>query len=357
MPKEDYKTMTKPRLSICIPTYNFGKFIGQTLDSILPNLTEGVEVVILDGGSTDDTAHVVAQRQQDFSQIKYHRQEFRGGIDRDIAKVISLAHGDYCWLFSADDIMMSGAVDKVLNSIRSNCDIYLCEQILCNFEMQPIKEYPIFAHITATEIFDLGNALQRQRYFSHAITSEAFFSFLSGPIFRRDIWERAEGIPESFYETCWGLAGRLLNLVPGGLVVHYLGEKLLYKRSGNDSFSEQGLVNRLQISVEGFAHIAETIFGKDSQEAFHIRRVIRNEWTFRSLMSIKLLTAISPQQENIETLKRVVAKHYLNAGVGNMCRYVLFRLMPISFIKLGGLLKNLLIKRRSLPQTNSPVKG
>jgi len=345
------------RLSICIPTYNFGNFIGQTLDSILPNLAEGVEVVILDGGSTDDTAHIVARRQRDFSQIKYHQQGFRGGIDRDIAKVISLAHGDYCWLFSADDIMMPGAVDKVLNSIQSNCDIYLCEQTLCNYEMQPIKEHPIFADITSPEIFDLGNALHRQRYFSNAITSEAFFSFLSGPIFRRDIWARAEGIPESFYDTCWGLAGRLLSLVPDGLVVHYLGEKLLYKRSGNDSFSEHGLVNRVQISVEGLVHVIEIIFGKNSQEAFHIRRVIRNEWPLRSLLSIKLLTETFPQQENIETLKTVVAKHYLHAGLGNMCRYVVFRVMPISLIKLLLFLKKLLIKRHFLPRTDSPVKA
>jgi len=335
-------------LSICIPTYNFGKFIGQTLDSILPNLTEGVEVVILDGGSTDNTANVVAQRQRDLPQIKYHRQEFRGGIDRDIAKVISLAHGDYCWLFSADDIMMSGAVDKVINFIQSNCDIYLCEQILCDYEMHPLTGYPIFNHITTPEIFDLGNAFQRQRYFSNARTSEAFFSFLSGPIFRRDIWERADGIPESFYETCWGLAGRLLSLVLGGLVVHYLGEKLVYKRGGNDSFREHGVVNRLQISVEGFAHIAETIFGKDSQEAFHIRRVIRSEWTLRSLMKIKQLTATSPQQENIKILKRLAAKHYLHAGVGNMCKYVIFRVTPMSLIKLTVLLKNILIKSRAL---------
>jgi abequosyltransferase len=61
-------------LSICIPTYNFGKFIGQTLESIIPNLTEAVEVVILDGGSTDDTADVVAQKQRNFPQIQYHRQ-------------------------------------------------------------------------------------------------------------------------------------------------------------------------------------------------------------------------------------------------------------------------------------------
>jgi len=196
--------MANIRLSICIPTYNFGKSIGQTLDSILPNITDSVEVIILDGASTDDTANIVAQRQRDFPQIKYYRQEARGGIDRDIAKAVSLSCGDYCWLFSADDIMIPTAVDKILNFIMSDYDIYLCEHILCDYKMQPIKEYPIFTQVAALEIFDLGKPLERKRYFNQAITSEAFFSFLSGPIFKRDIWERAGG-SGVFYGTCWGL--------------------------------------------------------------------------------------------------------------------------------------------------------
>ena len=343
-------------LSICIPTYNFAKFIGQTLDSIIPNLREGVEVIILDGGSTDDTTHVVAQRREDFPQIQYHRQEFRGGIDRDIVKVISLAQGDYCWLISADDIMIPGAIDKVLNSMKSKCDIYLCEQILCSYEMKPIKKHPIFNHITTPEVFHLKNILQRQRYFSHARTTEAFFSFLSGPIFKIDVWKKTEGVPESFYETCWGLAGRLLSLVPSGLVVHYLGENLLYKRGDNDSFREHGVVNRLRISVEGFTHIGETIFGKDSQEVSHIRRAIRNEWYLSYIMYVKLLTRIFPDRENITTLNTLVAKHYLNAGFGNMCKYALFRLMPISLIKLAVPFKNTPIKIRSFPWADTLVK-
>lgn len=328
------------RLSICIPTYNFGQFIGQTLDSILPHASSEVEVIILDGGSTDETAIAVQARQQKYPKLKYFNQNFRGGIDRDIEKVVSLAQGQYCWLFSADDIMMPGAIEKILQSIQSNCDIYLCEQVLCDYEMHPIKVYPIFDHIFTSEIFDLGNDAQRQRYFSHARTSEAFFSFLSGPIFRIDVWKIGSGIPESFYQTCWGLAGRLLSLVPGGLTVHYLGENLLYKRGGNDSFREHGLVNRLRISVEGLSHIAETIFGKGSQEAFHIRRVIRNEWTLRTIIYIKLLTASTPQSENIKTLNGIVAKHYLNAGIVNICKYSIFRITPAWLLKFLYILKN-----------------
>jgi len=51
--------MNRPRLSICIPTYNFGRFIGETLDSILPQATEDVEVTVVDGASTDNTADIV----------------------------------------------------------------------------------------------------------------------------------------------------------------------------------------------------------------------------------------------------------------------------------------------------------
>jgi len=340
------------RLSICIPTYNFGKFIGQTLESIVSNLVEGVDVVILDGGSTDETDSVVADWQRHFPQIEYHQQGFRGGIDRDIAKVISLARGDYCWLFSADDIMKPGAVAKVMNAIQSNCDIYVCEITLCNFTMQPVRENPIFDGITAPEIFDLGNPSDRQRYFSKAKTSEAFFSFLAGPIFRKDIWEKADGIPESFYQTCWGLAGRLLSLVPGGLRIHYLGESLLYRRGENDSFTEHGVVNRFRISVEGFPHVVDTIFGRDSQESLHIRRVIRNEWTLRILMPIKLLIATSPQQENIAKLNALVAKHYAHAGMVNYFKYLVFRSMPIFMIKIAMGLKRILARKCDMAKAN-----
>jgi abequosyltransferase len=314
-------------------------FIGETLESILPGLSDDVEIVILDGGSTDDTGAVIAQKTRGFRQIHFFQQGYRGGIDRDIAKVVRLAQGEYCWLFSADDIMKPDAINKVLNAIQSHCDIYLCEHTLCTFDMEPIEEHSIFDTISTPTIFDLGTAEDRKRYFSAARTSEAFFSFLSGPIFRRDLWIRTDSIPSSFYETCWALAGRMLSLVQDGLVVHYLGENLLYKRGGNDSFSENGVVNRLRISVDGFAHIAETIFGKHSVETWHIRRVIRNERTLLHLMLIKLQASTSPQKENIDQLNQIVSRHYSDAGITSIIKCAIFKLTPVFMLRIGAFLK------------------
>jgi len=338
--------MADIRLSICIPTYNFGKFIGETLDSITKNLTDGVEVVILDGGSVDDTCEVVAKRQVNYPQIKYYNQGYKGGIDKDIAKTVSLAEGTYCWLFSADDLMKPGAVSKLLYFMESGCDIYLCEQTACDFEMHPTMEWPIFRRIRKSEIFDLKDISERERYFTEARTSEAFFSYLAGPIFRKEIWKMADGIPESFYGTCWGIAGRLLSLFPSGFKIHYIGESLIYKRgtnkSGeNTSFHDRGVVNLFRMSVEGYTHIAETIFGINSFEAFHIQRVLRNEWSFKSLLYLKLAVSINPMREDINILKRVAEKHYKNAGIINKFKYELFLVIPVSVIKHIRILKRL----------------
>ena len=60
------------KLSICIPTYNFGHTIGETLDSILTNNLDGVEIVILDGGSSDNTKLEVEMRQNKFKRISFN---------------------------------------------------------------------------------------------------------------------------------------------------------------------------------------------------------------------------------------------------------------------------------------------
>lgn len=331
-------------LSICIPTYNFGKFIGQTLDSIIPQLSSEIEVIVLDGGSTDQTVEVVAIRQRKCNRITYFHQNFRGGIDRDIEKVVSLAQGKYCWLFSADDIMLPDALDKVLKAIKSNSDIYICEHVLCNLEMMPIREYPPFNKINHSKLFNLDNLAQREEYFRLARTSEAFFSFMSGPIFKKEIWDSAN-VPESFRDTCWIVAGHLLSVIPKGLTVNYLGEKMLHKRGDNDSFADRGVVNRCRIAIEAFQHVGNTVFGERSEEAFHIRRVLQLDIPLRYLLAAKLQAARNPATEEIKVLNRIVKMHYSDPSVSNLMKLVLYKILSPRVLEMAFVLKRLLRNR------------
>ena len=334
------------KLSICIPTYNYGEFIGQTLDSLLPQISAGVEVIILDGGSTDNTPEVVAVRQLSYPQLTYHYQIFRGGIDKDIEKVVSLARGQYCWLFSADDIMLPDAISKVLEAIKSNYDIYLCEHDSCDLKAKSNDLYPPpFNGIKHPRLFDLGDVTQRTEYFRLAGTSEAFFSFLAGPIFKKSVWDSAE-IPESFRSTCWIVAGHLLSMIPKGITVSYLRETLLSKREGNDSFSNGSMVNRHRISIECFQHVSNSIFGEASKEAFHIRRVLQKDVPFQSLLLSKLKAAEYPEIEDINTLNRIVKMHYADSNLKNWIHYTLYNKIPLVLLKAVYRFKKLYQKMR-----------
>lgn len=321
------------RLSICIPTYNFGKFIEATLDSILPYASSEVEVIVLDGGSTDNTSNIILKKKRKYPQLAYFNKNVRGGIDRDIEAVVALAQGEYCWLFSADDIMLPDSLDKVLEIIKSNEDVYLCEHVLCDLDMNKICDYPVFDNIQSPRLFNFGDIADKDEYFRSAHNSEAFFSFMSSPIFKKELWDSVR-VPESFYGTCWIVAGHLLSLMHSGITVNYMGEALLHKRSGNDSFSDKGVVNRLRITIEGFQHVSDAVFGHSSEESFNVRRVIKNEINLRVLLMAKLKSYNSPEVEDSCLLDTLVKKNYADRRFMDFVNYSIFKCTPVFVLQI-----------------------
>jgi abequosyltransferase len=322
------------RLSICIPTYNFGAFIGETLDSILSQLTDGVEVIVLDGGSTDNTAEVVRQKFAGIPNLFYHRQAERGGIDRDIERVVSMARGEYCWLFSADDIMQPGAIETVLSSIKTGLDIYICEHRLSTMQLKPIKEHPPFNGFPAMTQFDFSQGNDRWRYFESARTSEAFFSYLAGPIFKKSVWDAVD-VPESVYGSCWIVAAHLLPAFKKEVRIQYLGKLLMLKREGNDSFSGGNRATRCKIGIENFQNVANPIFGISSREAFHIRRVLQNDVPLLALLAAKYQAYKNHCEQDLLLLQRQVAMHYMDSGLGNNLRKIIFYMLGYKALVMG----------------------
>lgn len=322
-------------LSICMPTYNYGAFIGEALDSILSQMTDGVEVIVLDGASTDDTKTVVNSRVAVDSRLKYYQQSHRGGIDRDIEKVVSFASGRYCWLFSADDVMLPNAIEKVIQATKSGLDIYVCEHALCDMDMNIISRYPVFKPSVGKRVFDFGDARQREEYFRVARNSEAFFSFLAGPIFKKEIWDDAV-IPDSFRGTCWIVAAHLLSAFSKAIRVCTMAETLLHKREGNDSFSNGSLVNRCKIAIENYHFIVNSLFGYSSYEAKTIRRILQRDVSFRVLISAKLKASRFPAVEDQDLLLRLVRMHYSDSGLLGKMKIFIYEAMPIAFLETAS---------------------
>ncbi len=317
---------TGMKLSICIPTYNFGRFIGQTLDSILPQVVDDVELVVVDGASTDNTEEIVRKRRERFPGLRYHRLDEKGGIDRDMAKSVELARGEYVWLFSADDCMADKALGKVLDEIRLGMDLYLCGFTLCDFHMRPQRPHPILDAPDGST-YNLGNPAERKDFFGRGLTTTAFFSFMSSLVVRKETWGGAE-TDDTFVGSCWDHVARLFRRIPGGLRVKYLSESFLLKRDDNDSFSGGGIARRVGIAIDGYHRLADTFFGGKSAEAYHIRRVLRNEYPLLNLLYIKLRTHETGKPDEMALLARLVEKLYRDDPLLDKARILIFKAAP-----------------------------
>ncbi len=105
--------------SIVTPNYNMGKFLEKTILSVLDNLEDGDEYIIVDGNSTDSSLEIINKYS---SRIKLICESDEGYADA-IHKGFSNAKNDYyCWINSGD-ILLTGSIKKAKELLNKNYDL------------------------------------------------------------------------------------------------------------------------------------------------------------------------------------------------------------------------------------------
>ena len=99
-------------ISVCLATYNGEKFITRQLDSLVNQLTESDQIIVVDDGSKDQTVDLIKEKYGDRVQI--HVNDKNVGAIKNFEKAISLAKGDILFLCDQDDIWEDHKVKKVL---------------------------------------------------------------------------------------------------------------------------------------------------------------------------------------------------------------------------------------------------
>lgn len=106
----------KPLVSIITPSYNQGKYIRQTIESVLTQDYENLEYIIIDGGSTDDTLDIIRDYE---GKLTYVSERDNGQSDA-INKGFKMARGDIVAWLNSDDVYEPGCVSRAVAEFENN---------------------------------------------------------------------------------------------------------------------------------------------------------------------------------------------------------------------------------------------
>lgn len=112
----------RPKLSVCISTYNREPWLRVNLDNwarLYPEPVPGVELLVCDNASTDNTSAVVRpfQSRPDF---RYVRNTYNVGMLGNLRETSDAANGEFVWILGDDDLIMPGTIERVLSAIEKN---------------------------------------------------------------------------------------------------------------------------------------------------------------------------------------------------------------------------------------------
>ncbi len=109
--------MTKrTKISIVMPSYNQGQFIGEAIDSILAQGYPNLEVIVIDGRSTDESVDIIKSYAH---QLHYWCSESDNGQSDAINKGVAHATGDLLGWINSDDVLIPGALTAIARAYET----------------------------------------------------------------------------------------------------------------------------------------------------------------------------------------------------------------------------------------------
>lgn len=118
-------------VSVIISLYNYEKYVGECLDSLLAQTFQNFEVIVVDDCSTDNGVAVVKKYAPKFNgRLQFAQMEINsggGGMPRN--KGLELASGEYVFFMDADDVFTKNALQEMYSLARKfNADTVYCEK-------------------------------------------------------------------------------------------------------------------------------------------------------------------------------------------------------------------------------------
>ncbi|HYN55506.1 MAG TPA: glycosyltransferase family 2 protein [Methylotenera sp.] len=204
--------MTKPLITIVVPSFNQGRFLDDALTSIFLQEVP-VEVFVLDGGSSDNSVEVIRKWEHRLAGWRSHSD---GGQAAAINEGIARGRAPYvCWL-NSDDWLMPGGLRKLLGELEKHPDAPAVYGRSWNVVETSRKRYPVWVE-----------PFNERRLALRCIISQP------ATLIRRSAWEAVGGVDAKLhmamdYDLWWRLSKSVAPL-------HFVDDFVAVNREHEDT--------------------------------------------------------------------------------------------------------------------------
>jgi len=171
-------------LTVGIPTYNGSTLISTALDSVLKQISSGLEtrvdILISDNASSDGVGEIIHAYQANHpTLIQYSRNDSNIGFDRNVDILFKKASGKYIWMLGDDDALEEGALLYVLDILDKYPSLMA---IQVNFDKYDLKLEKIVQQVSIPEDLYCRDAE------TFLINSKGRWGAVSSLIINKDAW-------------------------------------------------------------------------------------------------------------------------------------------------------------------------
>ena len=290
--------MDDVRISFIIPVYNAERYLEYTVESILRQNYQAIEVILVNDGSTDCSGNICRKIVNRDSRVKYIQQENKGvSSARNVG--LKNAVGEYIWFIDSDDDLISGAIDIMMEVVnKQHSDIIIAGMV---FHDEIRKKQTVKA---VNYSFDFEGVKEFSNYYIELMNKNYISSLCNKLIKRNLLLENQIYLCEnlSIYEDyCCAMeaiqAAEKVTCVPD-LVYNY-------RLRGNGSLShryKKGMPDMLKI----FIQYCEKFLVKMSENQKEVKQSISNLVVYVTYLCIKNEAKISGQKSAYQAIKNIV---------------------------------------------------
>ena len=117
----------EPLVSVIIPNYNYARYLPQALDSVLAQTYPHVEIIVVDDGSTDETALVLCEYNERIRSFQHQREGVSVARNRGVQE----SHGQLIAFLDADDVWLPTKLERQVQRFLDDPDLGL---VHCGWE-------------------------------------------------------------------------------------------------------------------------------------------------------------------------------------------------------------------------------